>query len=221
MFLELNDVLTGPEVERLRNLAAGAGFEAGLRSNPHSTVKNNLQIDHDDPAYAESSELMTVALQRSEAFRSFAFPHRVAPPLLARYGTGMNYGVHSDAPVMNLAAGPLRSDLSCTLFLADPASYEGGELAVRVGGRALLFKGAPGSAVVYPSDTLHEVRAVTAGERLVGLTFIESAVRDPARREILYHLNEVAALEGFNMSWDNRTRLQHARDNLMRMWGED
>jgi len=164
---------------------------------------------------------MTVALQRSEAFRSFAFPHRVAPPLLARYGTGMNYGVHSDAPVMNLAAGPLRSDLSCTLFLADPASYEGGELAVRVGGRALLFKGAPGSAVVYPSDTLHEVRAVTAGERLVGLTFIESAVRDPARREILYHLNEVAALEGFNMSWDNRTRLQHARDNLMRMWGED
>jgi PKHD-type hydroxylase len=220
MFLELNDVLTGPEVERLRTLAAGAGFEAGRRSNPHSTVKNNLQIDHGDPAYADSSEVMALALQRSEAFRSFALPRLVAPPMLAKYAPGMNYGVHSDAPVMNLATGPLRSDLSCTLFLADPTAYEGGELAVRLGGRTLLFKGAPGAAVVYPSDTLHEVRPVTAGERVVGLTFIESAVRDPARREILYELNEVAALEGFNMSWENRTRLQHARDNLMRMWRE-
>ena len=220
MFLELNDVLSGPEVERLRTLAESAGFKAGSRSNPHSKVKNNLQIDHRDPAYVESSELMAGALHRSEAFRSFALPRVVAPPMLAKYAPGMNYGVHSDAPMMTLATGRLRSDLSCTLFLADPAAYEGGELAVRVGGRTLLFKGAPGSAVVYPSDTLHEVCPVTAGERLVGLTFIESAVRDPARREILHHLNEVAALEGFNMSWENRTRLQHARDNLTRMWTE-
>ena len=218
MFLELNDVLTGPEVERLRSLAASADFEPGRRSNPHSQVKNNLQIDHGDPAYAESSRLMAAALERCEPFRAFSFPRLVAPPLLAKYAPGMNYGVHSDAPVMTLAGGALRSDLSCTLFLAEPAVYEGGELAVRLGGRTLLFKGQPGSAIVYPSDTLHEVRPVTAGERLVGLTFVESAVRDPARREILHHLNEVAALEGFNMSWENRTRLQHARNNLMRMW---
>ena len=106
------------------------------------------------------------------------------------------------------------------LFLNEPSAYEGGELAIQLGGREILFKGAAGSAVVYPSTTLHEVRPVTSGERLVGLTFIESLVRDQAKREILYDLNEVAALEGFNMSWDNRTRLQHARNNLMRLWRE-
>jgi PKHD-type hydroxylase len=220
MFLELPDVLTPPEVGRLRVLAASARFVEGRLSNPHSKVKNNQQIDHGDVAYADSSKLMALALQRSEAFGDFAFPHRLAPPMLAKYGPGMNYGVHSDAPVMALPAGPLRSDLSCTLFLNEPSAYQGGELAIQLGGREILFKGAAGSAVVYPSTTLHEVRPVTSGERLVGLTFIESLVRDQAKREILYDLNEVAALEGFNMSWENRTRLQHARNNLMRLWRE-
>jgi len=220
MFLELPDILTRPEVDRLRALAANARFVEGRLSNPHSKAKNNLQVDHADPAYAESSRLMAQALVRSETFRDFAFPRIVAPPLLAKYAPGMNYGVHSDAPTMALATGPLRSDLSCTLFLAEPQSYEGGELSIQLGGRTLTFKGPLGSAIVYPSNTLHEVRPVTAGERLVGLTFIESLVRDPNKRDILYQLNEVAALEGFNMSWDNRTRLQHARNNLMRLWVE-
>jgi PKHD-type hydroxylase len=214
----MDNVLAPAEVERLRNLAERARFAEGRLSNPHSKVKNNQQIDHADPAYAESSRLMALALQRNEPFREFALPRLIAPPLLARYRPGMNYGVHSDAPIMALPTGPLRSDLSCTLFLNDPGAYEGGELAVRLGGRELCFKGRTGSAIVYPSDTLHEVRPVTVGERLVGLTFIESFVADAAKRDVLFQLNEVAALEGFNISWENRTRLQHARNNLMRMW---
>jgi len=220
MFLELPDVLTRPETDRLRVIAANARFVEGRLSNPHSKVKNNQQVDQADPAYAESSKLMALALQRSEPFREFALPRIVAPPMLARYAPGMNYGVHSDAPAMATAGGRLRSDLSCTLFLSDPSAYEGGELAIQLGARTVTFKGPAGSAVVYPSDTLHEVRPVTSGQRLVGLTFIESVIRDPARRDILYQLNEVAALEGFNMSWENRTRLQHARNNLTRMWAE-
>jgi PKHD-type hydroxylase len=220
MFLELPDLLTRAELDRLRAVAATAQFVEGRLSNPHSKVKNNLQVDHAHPAYAESSNLMASALHRSEAFRDFAFPRIIAPPMLARYAPGMNYGVHSDAPTMRVAEGQLRSDLSCTLFLSDPANYEGGELSIQLGERALTFKGAPGSIVVYPSNTLHEVRPVASGERLVGLTFIESLIRDPAKRDILFQLNEVAALEGFNMSWDNRTRLQHARNNLMRLWRE-
>jgi PKHD-type hydroxylase len=220
MFLELPEVLTKDEVGRLRAIAAGARFVDGKVSNPNSTVKNNLQVDPADPGHGQASRIMSAALQRSEAFRDFAFPRTVAPPLLARYQPGMNYGVHSDAPMMSLASGPLRSDLSCTLFLNDAGSYEGGELSIRVGDRMLSFKGEPGSAVVYPSTTLHEVRPVTAGERLVGLTFIESLIRDPAKRDTLWNLNEVAAAEGFNMSWENRTRLQHASNNLMRLWSE-
>jgi PKHD-type hydroxylase len=220
MFLELADVLTGPETDRLRSIGANARFVEGRLSNPHSKVKNNLQVDHADPAYAESSKLMASALQRCDPFREFALPRIVAPPMLARYAPGMNYGVHSDAPAMGIAGGRLRSDLSCTLFLSDPASYQGGELVIQLGSRTVTFKGSAGSAVVYPSDTLHEVRPVTAGQRLVGLTFIESIIRDATRRDVMFQLNEVAALEGFNMSWENRTRLQHARNNLMRMWTE-
>lgn len=220
MFLDLPDVLTAEDLSRLRAWGQSARFADGRISSPHSTVKNNLQIDHADPAYRESSKLMAVALQRNEPFRNFAYPRIMAPPMLARYAVGMNYGVHSDAAFLPLGERPLRSDLSCTLFIAPPDTYEGGELAITLGTATVKFKGAAGSAVIYPSNTLHQVMPVTAGERLVGLTFIESAIPDPAHRDMLYHLDEVAALEGFNMSWDNRTRLQYVRNNLRRMWGE-
>jgi PKHD-type hydroxylase len=220
MFLELPDVLGMGEVQRLRTWARGCRFVDGRATSPHAVNKNNLQIDHADPVYGESSKLMGQALARNEAFCNFAYPRVVAPPMLARYTPGMNYGAHSDAAFMPLGERPLRSDLSCTLFIADPASYQGGELAIHLGSREVLFKGAPGSAVVYPSNTLHEVKPVTAGERLVGLTFIESMIPDPVNRDLLYHLDEVAALEGFNLSPENRTRLQYVRNNLRRIWGE-
>jgi PKHD-type hydroxylase len=220
MFLELPEVLTDGEVQRLRAWARGGRFADGRLSSPHSTVKNNLQIDHADPVYGESANLMAAALHRSDSFRNFAYPRIMAPPMLAKYIPGMNYGAHSDAAFMTVGERPLRSDLSCTLFISDPAAYEGGELSIRLGTRDVAFKGAAGSAVVYPSNTLHEVKPVSAGERLVGLTFIESMIPDPANRDMLYHLDEVAALEGFNISWENRTRLQYVRNNLRRIWGE-
>jgi len=220
MFLELQNVLTPDEIGRLRAIASAARFVDGKLSSPHSQVKDNLQIDHRDGAYAQSSQLMAAALQRNEAVRGFSFPRILAPPMLAKYGPGMRYGPHVDAAFLPLPSRSLRSDLSCTLFIAEPGDYEGGELSVELGGRRLDFKGPAGSAVIYPSTTLHEVRAVTAGERLVGLTFIESFIPDPAQRDLLYQLDEVAAAEGLTMSWDNRTRLQYVRNNLRRMWGE-
>src|SRR3954468_14348180 len=146
---------------------------------------------------------MAQALMRSEAFRNFAFPSLMAPPLLARYEPGMKYGQHSDAAFIQLGNRELRSDLSCTIFLSEPDSYEGGALAVRLGTRKVEFKLKPGSAVVYPSTTLHEVLPVTTGQRLVGITFLQSQIPDPELRELLYELDEVAALEGNAMSWEN------------------
>ncbi|MGH6986378.1 MAG: Fe2+-dependent dioxygenase [Caulobacteraceae bacterium] len=220
MFLEIEGVLAPAEIARLAALAKTAKFADGRLSSPHSKVKNNLQIDHADPVFAESSKLMAGALLRCEPFRNFAFPRILAPPMLAKYAPGMNYGVHSDAAFMPLGPRPLRSDLSCTLFIAEPSTYDGGELTIHLGARSVAFKGPPGAAVVYPSHFLHEVKPVTRGERLVALTFIESSIPDPANRELLWHLDEVAALEGYNMSWDNRTRLQYVRNNLRRIWGE-
>jgi len=112
----------------------------------------------------------------------------------------------------------LRSDLSCTIFLNDPAQYEGGALRIVLGNAELRFKGALGSAIVYPSSTLHEVEKVESGERIVGLTFIESQIADTSKRNLLYELNEVAALEGNRMSYENFTRLQSVQQNLMRRW---
>jgi PKHD-type hydroxylase len=220
MFHELDDVLTAQELARLTAIAAASRFVDGRISNPHSEVKDNLQIDPADARTEEASKLMAAALFRIEDFRNFAFPRIMAPPILAKYTPGMRYGAHSDAAFLPVGARPLRSDLSCTVFIAPPDAYEGGELSIRLGGRSVEFKGKPGSAIVYPSNTLHEVKPVTSGERLVGLTFIESMVPDGAHRELLYELNEVAALEGFNMSQENRTRLEYVRNYLRRLWGE-
>ena len=219
MFLEIDDILTPGEVAELRRLAAGATFVDGRISAPHSTVKKNTQIDHADAAYQASSGLLATALRRSEPFINFAFPAAMAPPLLARYEPGMAYGMHVDSAIIPLGQRQLRSDISCTVFISDPESYDGGALAIRVGTRAVEFKLKAGSAIVYPSTTLHEVVPVTRGQRLVGITFIESHIVDPMMRELLYELDEVAALEGLNMHPDNRNRLQYVRANLRRLWG--
>jgi PKHD-type hydroxylase len=217
MFLEIKGLLGAPEVARLTEIAKSLRFVDGRASNPHALAKNNLQADSADPRYAESSKIVADAFARSREFNDFAMPARIAPPLLARYEPGMKYGVHADAARMTLPDGPLRSDLSCTVFLSHPSTYEGGELTIHIG-RALLFKCLPGHAIVYPSTTLHEVQPVRAGQRLVSITFIQSIVADEQRRDMLFELGEVSALEGANMDGLNRTRLEAVRQNLLRMW---
>jgi PKHD-type hydroxylase len=219
MFLEVPDLLTPDETLLLRGMFDRLTFVDGRATNQHSKVKNNLQLDYEDPGYQQSSDQLHAAFVRNETVQAFAFPKVVAPPLLTRYAPGMNYGAHSDAPFMKVGEQVLRSDLSSTVFLADPSSYEGGELSVQLGGRRLDFKLPAGAAVIYPSTTLHEVKPVTAGERLVAITFMESRVPDQFQRELLYQLNDVAALEAFNISWESRTRLSYVAGALARMWG--
>ena len=220
MFLELPDLLNPAEVARLREIAAKSTFIDGRITNPHSKVKNNDQLDYSGEAYAESSRMLAGALQRSEEFRRFAFPKTMAPPMLTKYGVGKTYGLHSDAPFMPIGERPLRSDLSCTIFVSPPESYEGGALEVLLGTRRVGFKGPAGSAIVYPSSTLHEVVPVTSGERIVGLTFIESRIGDQRYRELMHELNEVAALEGLSMDAENYTRIQHVQSSLFRLWAD-
>ena len=218
MFREL-EVLSAAQVAELRDIAASAKFVDGRISNPHSKVKQNLQL-HDEAAYERSSQILIQALYASEHFQNFAFPVAMLPPMMCRYTSEMRYGAHADAAFLQLGSQSLRSDLSATIFLSDPASYEGGALAIQLGSRTERFKGAPGTAIVYPSDMLHEVERVTAGERLVAITFIQSRVADNFRRTLLYDLNEVAALEGLGMKPDNYARLQLVQANLLRHWGD-
>jgi PKHD-type hydroxylase len=218
MFLEIKDFLSSQEVARLTALAASVRFVDGRISNPAMETKNNLQASHDDPGYAESSRIVADAFARSAEFRNFAYPRHVAPPLLARYEVGMQYGAHADTSHMRFGNEMRRSDLSATVWLTPPGSYDGGELVVHLGTRPVVIKGEPGSVIVYPSTQLHEVAPVRRGQRLVSITFIESQVPDEFLRTQLYDLSEVAALEGLNMAWENRIRLDAVRNNLLRLW---
>ena len=212
-------LLTPQEIEECRRIAAAAQFVDGRITNPHNKAKQNEQL-HEPQAYQRSSQVLLQAFGRSEEFREFAFPVAIAPPLLTRYKPGMKYGGHADAAFLQMPSGTLRSDLSCTVFINDPKDYEGGELHIQLGDADLSFKLQPGEAVIYPSDTLHQVVPVTRGERLVAITFIQSRVQDPFRRNLLFNLNEVAALEGLKMTHDNYTRLQLVQTQLLRYWGD-
>ena len=218
MFLEIKGFLKAEEVARLKELAAKVQFVDGRISNPHNQAKNNLQASEVDPLHLESSRIAGDAFMRSEPFRNFAFPRHVAPPLLARYEVGMTYGAHADTSHMRFGNEVHRSDLSATIWLNPPDSYEGGELVVHLGNKPVVVKGEPGSVIIYPSTQLHEVMPVRRGQRLVSITFIESMIPDEFLRTQLYELNEVAAIEGLKMSWEGRVRLEAVRNNLRRMW---
>lgn len=220
MFLMVKDVLNAAEIAEVRQLAGRIRFIDGRASNPHNIAKSNLQADLSTPDAQRASQIVGAAIARNEEVHNFAFPKRIASPLLSRYQPGMKYGVHSDTAFIQLPNGPLRSDVSATLFLGDPESYDGGELVVHLGNKPIAFKGDPGAMIIYPSTTLHEVNPVTRGERLSFFTFIESVIPDETQRDLLYELREVLALEGLKMEWDNRTRLQHVGDVLHRMWSK-
>lgn len=213
------DILTAAQVDQIKAIAAGAQFVDGRITNPHNTAKQNEQL-HDASAYQQSAEILQRALVGSEEFRNFVFPALIAPPLVTRYTPGMRYGAHTDVAYLQLPNATIRSDLSCTIFLNDPDSYDGGALHIQLGDGHVRFKLQPGQAILYPSDTLHEVEAVTRGERLVAITFIQSRVADPFRRNLLYNLNEVAALEGLKMAPENFTMMQLIQNQLLRYWGE-
>ena len=212
-------ILNDAEIAECRRIAAATPFVDGRITNPHNLAKENEQL-HDPGAYQKSSDLLRQALLRTPEFMEFAFPVALAPPLITRYKPGMKYGAHADAAFIQLPGATIRSDLSCTIFLNEPKDYHGGELHLRLGDARLTFKLKPGEAIVYPSDTFHQVVPVTRGERLVAITFIQSRIQDPFRRNMLFELNEVAALEGLKMDPENFGRLQLIQQNLLRHWSD-
>lgn len=218
MFLQIANFLTAAEVQEISALSRQVKFVDGRRTNPHNMTKHNVIADPADASGQQAAQIALTALQRCEPARDFAFPQRVAIPVLTRYDVGMTYGAHVDSAFLPGTQSPLRSDVSCTIYVSDPASYQGGELVIYLGSEEVRIKGGAGQAVFYSSTTVHQVAPVTSGERLVIITFIESQISDPMQRELLYTLNEVRALEGLKMDWRNRTRLEYVSSNLHRLW---
>ncbi len=152
-------------------------------------VKNNLQASRANPEPDDIDQMIFAAFRRNELLQSFAIPRRQTLPVFSRYEPGMEYGPHVDGAVMASGNDVIRTDLASTLFLSDPASYDGGELVLQLPFGEQEIKLDAGEAIVYSATALHRVAPVTRGIRLVALTWIQSAVPDERLRAILFDLS--------------------------------
>lgn len=218
MIRVLPKVLNDAELVAIVEQLPQVGFGDGRATNPGSTVKQNLQAPQEDPANTRIAEIARAALFRHGDLRTLAQPRTLARTTVVRYEPGMTYGWHVDEALFP-STPPIRSDLSCTVFLSDPADYDGGELVIQLGGQELSYKLAPGDAILYPSTTIHQVAPVTRGVRVAAITWMQSWIADAQQRELLIQLEEARARAGVA---DPRLTvlLASVRSNLFRMWAD-
>lgn len=220
MLHEIPSVLDLATIDRIRRMLDRAPFVDGRASaGPRAArVKANEEVASDTPMLAELDEAVVGALWRHPEFRSVVLPHRMARPFFARYVEGMEYGYHVDDPVMGHGER-YRCDVAVTTFLSAPTEYDGGELVVRTTFGERRIKLGAGDAVVYPASSLHRVSEVTRGVRLVAVTWAQSLIRDPARREIVRELDVARqALAAVTPDADVTARIDGVYANLVRMW---
>lgn len=218
------DVLTAQELAALRAELQSAPFVDGSATAGWSArnVKKNQQIDPNSASYARMADVVRTAFLRHAMLQAALLPAANTRPLFNRYAGGMEYGAHVDAPVMGGMGSAVRTDIAITVFLSDPGSYDGGELVTHAsGGMEYRFKLDAGAAIAYPANTLHHVSPVTRGVRDAAIIWVQSLVRDPARRELLWDLDnakrDIFGREGKSTAFDAVSR-SHA--NLLRMWAE-
>ena len=224
MLLWLPNLLTPDEVRELREAASKGEFVDGSQSAPGlaaAAIKRNEQLSPRSTLHKHVTQVIMAALNRSETFRTAALPKVIQPPILSRYRAGMGYGTHIDNPIRRWPV-PMRLDLSITLFIAEPGSYEGGELVIETPYGEQSIKLPAGHGVLYPTTMLHRVETVSAGERLVVVTWIQSMVQDQGKRSLLWELAQVTqwAHEAAPNSKPYH-QLSNVRANLVRMWATD
>ncbi|MBK1704857.1 Fe2+-dependent dioxygenase [Halochromatium glycolicum] len=223
MLLTIPALLNPAQLQKVRELLADAPFVDGKLSAGFaaSRVKRNEEMRQDPERMKLLVRVLMASLGHNERFRFAALPHRVADPIFARYRPGMTYGDHVDDPIMGTSGPRFRTDVSMTLFLNPPEDYEGGELVMRTSFGDRRVKLPAGDAVIYPASSLHQVAEVTAGERLVALTWVQSYVRDPAQRELLYELNLAReTLLKAAPETEHTAQVDRSYANLVRMWSE-
>ncbi|PID55154.1 MAG: Fe2+-dependent dioxygenase [Gammaproteobacteria bacterium] len=194
-------------------------FEDGKKTAGRTAkkVKNNLQGRGDDTVIKGARALLEKALRKHPIFNAAALPKQFAKIMFNRYSDGMHYGTHIDEPFI----GGARTDLSFTLFLSDPGSYDGGELVLCEHDGDEEVKLPKGTLVLYPSTTLHHIKPVTRGQRLAAVGWVQSRVRSSEQRAVLFDLfHALAQLPDTADNQNARLSLLKARANLMRLWAE-
>lgn len=233
MQLPLHHILSPQDIRKVLDLIAnapeGEGWINGLATSGKQSaqVKNNQQTPEGGRVTAQAREIIISAISKSAEFMTAALPRRVYPPNFNRYtGETNTFGAHIDNALRNVpgTGGFLRTDLSCTLFLSDPAGYDGGELVINSPGGDLAYKLPAGSLLLYPSTTVHRVNPVTRGERISSFFWIESMVSSNEQRQMIYELDmtimalRTRELQSTGRESEESVRLTGTYHNLLRMW---
>jgi len=224
MLITIENVLSKDEVVQFREHLARADWQDGARSagSIARQVKNNAQLNETtEPAISLGNHILRVLAQHP-LFVSAALPDRIYPPKFNSYSKGETYGAHVDGSLMQISGTniTLRTDLSATLFLADPEEYEGGELTIHTQYGGQQVKLAAGDVVLYPSNSVHQVEEITAGVRVASFFWIQSLVRDNAQRELLFNLDQsiqklTSELGAMHTEVVNLSGVYH---NMLRTW---
>ena len=225
MMLVIPNVLSAQDLAQVRSLLDQAAWHDGKETAGYAAVrqKSNEQLRVDDEAAIAAGRIILRALSSNSQFISFALPLKILPPMFNRYQGGGEYGFHIDNAVrVDPTTGDrIRTDLSTTIFLNDPADYEGGELIINDTYGVERVKLPAGHAVVYPGNSLHRVSPVTSGQRLGAFFWTQSMVSDDAQRNVLFDLdNTIQQLAVRPDNMNDVTRLTGTYHNLVRMWAQ-
>jgi PKHD-type hydroxylase len=227
MLVHIPNLLSGEQVAHMRGVLSGSDWVDGkvTAGSQSANAKKNLQVPENAPAARVLGDIILTALGQNERFTSSALALRVFPPLFNRYDQGMNFAAHIDNAIRFVkgASQPIRvrTDMSATLFLTDPADYDGGELVIEDTFGNHKVKLPAGDMVVYSATSRHHVTPVTRGSRWSSFFWIQSMVRDESARAMLFELD--TAIQGLRRQFGDTeevvslTGLYH---NLLRRWAE-
>lgn len=223
MSIILQAVLAPEDVARVRDDLTKVSWASGKRTAGAVArdVKDNLQADGADARTQALERFIVDALYRHPLFQIAARPARLSRLLFSRYQPGMTYGAHTDDALMGAGDNQLRTDLAFTLFLAPPESYEGGALTIDTALGEQEIKLEAGDAILYPAGSIHYVAPVISGVREAAVGWLQSAVADAGRREVLFDLSVARARLGeAGAARAELLRMDKAISNLLRMWAQ-
>ncbi|MBI1359713.1 MAG: Fe2+-dependent dioxygenase [Alphaproteobacteria bacterium] len=226
MLVKVERLLSADEVAHCRSVLEQTEWVDGrITAGAQSALaKNNLQVPEDAPQARALGEIILRALGRNPVFNSAAVPLRVFPPLFNRYDAGMGFGAHVDNAI-RFIAGPnirVRTDISATVFLSDPADYDGGELVIQDTYGEHCVKFAAGDMALYPASSLHRVETITRGSRWASFFWVQSMVKDDGARALLYQFDQsiIATRAALGDEHAAVLGLTAAYHNLLRKWAE-
>ena len=225
MMLHVPEVLSPDQVRRMRATLDATQWVDGRETvgDQGAQVKRNRQLSEHSPVGRELAKTVLAALARNPLFFSAALPARFVPPLFNRYEGGEHYGLHVDGAVRAVPGSeqPLRTDLSCTLFLCDPDDYDGGELEVVDTYGSHEVKLPAGDLILYPSSSLHRVHPVTRGAPVCAFFWAQSMVRNDQQRSMLFELDQnIQKLRARLGESEETVALTGHYHNLLRLWSE-